>query len=212
MKFFLVLIFCTVLTFAEDFFSNSLSPSDITITVDETIYLKIKNTIEGQTKCEYQAPGKKDRNSLDFFVKFTDDACGIKIEKVQKSHEGVWKLISTFRNSSFESSIRGTSLINVKEKLVVQHEDKIYSPKDNFAPPNLDINYCYISKYDGIPLKISEINPQKCMIPEDIMNEDFQTGMWTVRIGVKGVANEISYSVNVQSTGERNDLLKLLIN
>lgn len=202
MKHLLLLVLCVVSTRGEDLFANVVIPSDISITVDESIYIKIKSPFERQTKCEYHAPGKKDRNSLDFFVKFTDDICGIKIEKVQKSHEGIWKLISTFKNATVETSIRGTSLVKVKNRIVVTHDkNKIFSVKDNFAPANVDLNYCYVSKHDGIPVKISEIDPKKCMIPENAMNEDSQNGIWNVKIGVKGITNEISYTVNVQLTG-----------
>ena len=202
MKHLLFLVLSVVATRGEDFFANVVIPSDISITVDESVYIRMKSPLERQTTCEYQAPGKKDRNSPDFFVKFTEDTCGIKIEKVQKSHEGIWKLISTFKNATVETLIRGTSLVKVKNRIVVSHdENKIFSAKDNFAPANVDLNYCYVSKHDGIPVKISEIDSNKCMIPENARNEDSQNGIWNVKIGVKGITNEFSYTVNVQSTG-----------
>jgi hypothetical protein len=189
----------------EDFFGSVVIPSDISITLDESIYIKIKTPIEGQTKCEYQAPGKKDRNSLEFGVKVIGEGCGIKIEKVQRNHEGIWKLISTYKNATFENTIKGTSHVKVKEKIVVPfQENAVFSPKDNFAPPNVDLNYCYVTRDNGMPSKMTGIDTKKCMIPQDIDNEDFQKGNWSVRIGVKGVTNEISFSVNIQSTGEIN--------
>jgi hypothetical protein len=203
MKCLFLFAFCVASVAGEDFFGGVVIPDVISITLDESIYIKMKRPIDRQTKCEYQAPGKLDRNFPDFHVKFTDDVCGIKIDKVQKEHEGVWKLISTYRNATFESSIRGASLVTVKDRLEVSlDENRIYSPKDDFAPPNVDLNYCYVSKHDGIPSKISEIDPKKCMIPESLDNEDFQNGIWTVRLGLKGVTNEISYNVRVESTGE----------
>lgn len=188
----------------EDFFGNVVIPSEVSTTIDESIYIKMRTPIDKQTKCEYQAPGKKERNSLDFFVKFTNDECGIKIDKLQKYHEGIWKLISTYKNSSLELSIKGTSHVKVKDKILVPNiftETAIFSPKDNFAPPNVELNYCHVVKDTGESL-ITEMDTKKCMIPENVGHKDFQNGLWKVRVGVKGVANEISYSVNIQSTGE----------
>lgn len=205
MKHLVFFAFCVVSTLGEDFFGNVVLPSDVSITLDEGIYIKMKTSIKQPSgaKCEYQAPGKKERNSPDFFVKFTEDGCGIKIEKVQIEHEGVWKLISTFKNATFERIVRGASIVKVKEKIVLSHDEKkIYSPKDNFAPPNVDLNYCYVSKDDGIPMKLAELDPKKCMIPQNLANDDLQNGKWTVHLGIKGVTNEISYSVNIQPTGE----------
>lgn len=205
-----------VFSLNEDFFGSVVIPSDVSITIDESIYIKIQNPIERQTKCEYQAPGKKDRNSLDSFdsfVKFTDDKCGIKITKVQKFHEGVWKLISTYKNSTFENTIKGTSRVEVKDKIVIPNqENRVFSPKDNFAPPNVDLNYCYVSKLTGMTTKMTGIDTTKCMIPQDIDNDDFQNGEWSVRVGVKGVTNEISFSVTIQSTGKFSCSILVIIN
>lgn len=197
------LVVHVVFSLDEDFFGSVVIPSDASITLDESIYIKLKNPIESQTKCEYQAPGKKDRNSRDDYVKFTDDKCGIRIEKVQKFHAGVWKLISTYKNSTFENTIKGTSRVEVKDKIVIANlENRVFSPKDNFAPPNVDLSYCYVSKTVGMTTRMSEIDKTKCMIPQDIDNDEFTNGEWLVRLGVKGVTNEFSFSVNIQSTGE----------
>lgn len=200
---FTIVVHVVMISSLDDFFGSVVIPSDVSITLDESIYIKMKTPIQGQTKCEYQAPGKKERNFRDFFVQFTDDKCGIKIARVQKSHEGVWKLISTYKNASFETSIKGTSLVRVKDKIVVpQQEKRVFSPTDNFTPENVDLNYCYVSKEAGMVSKMTEIDTQKCMIPQDIDNDDFQNGEWSVRVGVKGVTKEISFSVIIQATGE----------
>lgn len=196
-----------IFSLEEDFFDNIVIPSEVSITVDESIYIKIKNPIEKQTSCEYQAPGEKTPSSTNsttvFGVSLNDDGCGIKIEKVKETHAGVWKLISTFKNGTFENTVRGTSHVTVKDKVVVSFdENRIYSSTDDFAPPNVDLNYCYVSKETGMMSKMTGIDTKKCMIPQDIENEDFRNGEWLVRVGVKGVSNEISFSVNIQSTGE----------
>lgn len=183
------------------FFDTVAMPSDISIAVDESIYLKIINPIEGQTGCSYKAPGKKELNSADPFVSFSDDKCGIKIEKVQKYHEGVWKLMSVFKNSSHENSIKGTSVVHVMDRVTVEKkQNQIFASDENFLPSGYDFNYCYVSRRLGFS-KLSEINSMKCTIPQNLDN-DFAEGEWVVNLGLSGMSNEVTYSVNIQSTGK----------
>lgn len=187
----------------EDFFGGVVLPTEISIAVDESIFIKIKKPIEAQTECSFQAPGKKEVNPLDSFVKFSDDKCGIRIDKVQRAHEGVWKLISKFKNSTHERSIKGTSLVYVKERLVAPEPDnRIYASTENFAPSlqGYNMSYCYVSRSLGL-LRLSEIDKTKCMIPQGL-ESDFRDGAWVVRMGVEGESAEVSFSVNIQSTGE----------
>lgn len=191
-----------ILSLDRDFFPSVVIPSEISIAVDESIFIRIKNPIEGQTSCSFQAPGRKEINLADSFVQLSDDKCGIRINKVQKSHEGIWKLISTFKNSTFENSVKGTSVVNVKERIVVpkDRKDRIFASTENFAPTGFNLSYCHVSKDAGFA-KLSEIDKMNCMIPQDL-DDDFREGAWLVKIGVQGESQEISYSVNIHSTGK----------
>lgn len=188
------------LALGRDFFDTTVIPSDILVAVEESIYIKIKNPIASQTECSYKAPGKKEINSPDTFVKFSDDKCGIRIDKVQKSHAGAWKLMSTFKNSSYESSIKGVSVVRVKERAIVPRVDKIYAGSENFAPADVNMSYCYVTKTVGLA-KLTEIDQMKCMVPQNLQ-DDFRDGEWNVRMGVDGESREITFTVNIQSTGK----------
>lgn len=182
-------------------FENAVIPSEILVSVDESIYIRMKNRVESQTSCTYKAPGMKEINKADAFVKFSDDECGIRIEKVQKTHVGIWKLILKFKNATHEGSVQGTSVIGVREPIVVAavQENQIFASTDNFAPSGYPLNYCYVSKTTG-STKLSEIETVKCTIPQDL-TEEYKTGIWNVRMGVEGVSKEVSFTVNIQSTG-----------
>lgn len=187
----------------ENFFGGVVLPTEISIAVDESIFIKIKHPLQEQNECIFQAPGKKELNPTDLFVKFSDDKCGIRIDKVQKTHEGVWKLISSFKNATYEKSIKGTSLVYVKERLVVPPADnRIFASTENFAPTlqGYNLSYCYVSRDLGLS-RMSEIYKEKCMIPQGL-ESDFRDGKWTVRMGVLGESAEVSFAVNIKSTGE----------
>ena len=180
---------------------STVIPSEILVTVGESLYIKVKNPVASQTSCKYKAPGKKEINSPDAFVKFSDDECGIKIEKVQQSHVGAWKLILTFKNSTHEGSIQGTSVVGVREPITVAvKRDQIFSSSENFAPTGYNLNYCFVSKTTG-SMKLSEIETAKCMIPQGL-NDEYRDGIWNVRMGVEGISKEVTFSVNIQAMGE----------
>lgn len=194
-----------IIALETDFFGGVVLPSEIAVAVEESIYLKIKKPIDMQTSCAYQAPGKKELNSPDSSVKFTDDKCGIRIDNVAKAHEGVWKLISTFKNSTFENSIKGTSVVKVKDRvqnILPKQENRIYASNENFAPflQGYNMSYCFVLKNAG-STKMVEIDNSKCMIPQDL-DSDFRDGEWMVKMGVQGESQEISFSVNIQSKGK----------
>lgn len=173
-----LVLFTVIFSFAQliltlDFFDDVVIPSEISVAVDESIFIKIKIPIESQTECEFQAPGKKEINPSDSFVKFSDDKCGIRIDKVQKAHDGVWKLISTFKNSTYENSIKGTSVVRVKDRAIVaQQDNRIFASTENVAPSleGYNLNYCYVSKSSGFS-KMSEIDKMKCMIPQGLESD-----------------------------------------
>lgn len=167
-----------ICTFELDFFDNEAFPSDILVSVDESIYIKLKNPIEGLvSECTYKAPGRKQFNTSEVFLKFSDDVCGIQIEKVQKLHAGAWKLISTFKNSSHQSTVKGISIVRVKERVIFAEQDNqllSISSMEDFSPlTQNEMSYCYVSKDLGLR-KILEIEKSKCMIPE--IKPDFQEG------------------------------------
>jgi hypothetical protein len=162
-----------ILTLGSDFFDSVVIPSEISIAVDESIFIKIKNPIDSQTECKFQAPGKKEINPSDSFVTFSDDKCGIRIDKVQKLHEGVWKLISTFKNSTYENSIKGTSVVRVRDRVnVSQQSNRIFASTENVTPSleGYNLNYCYVSKNSGFT-RMSEIDKMKCMIPQGLESD-----------------------------------------
>lgn len=184
-----------VVSLERDFFESVVIPAEIVVAVDESIYMKIKNPLERQTECAFKAP---DGNT---FVQFSDDKCGIRIEKVQRYHAGVWKLKSTFRNSTYETSIKGISVVRVKERAKAPPLDnRAFSGGEDFAPSGVDLNYCYVSKTVGAT-KLSDIEKMKCSIPTGL-GSDFAYGLWNVLVGVEGESREVSFSVNIQSMGE----------
>lgn len=182
-------------------FESTVIPSEILVSVGESVYIRVKNPVESRTSCSYKAPGKKEINPSDSFVAFTDDECGIKIDKVQLSHVGPWRLMLSYKNTTHEGSIQGTTVVSVREPIIVAAQtDRIYSSSDNFAPSGYNLNYCYVSKTTG-STKFSEIETSKCIIPQGL-SEEYQEGTWNVRMGVEGVSKEVSFSVNIQSTGK----------
>lgn len=182
-------------------FESAVIPSEILVSVGESVYIRVKNPVESHTSCSYKAPGKKEINSYDPFVTFTDDECGIKIEKAQHSHVGPWKLTLNFKNATHEGSVHGISVVGVKEPVVASKvEDQVFASTDNFAPSGYNLNYCYVSKTTG-STKFSEIETSKCTIPQGL-NDEFRDGTWNVRMGVEGVSREVPFSVNIQSTGK----------
>jgi hypothetical protein len=192
-----------VVALEHDFFENVVIPADIVVALDESIYIKIRNPLESQTECAFKAPGDAT------FVQLSDDKCGIKIEKVQKFHAGVWRLRSTFKNASFETSIRGVSVVRVKARAKLSPPDnRVFSSDDDFAPQGVDLNYCFVSKTVGSST-LSEIEKKSCSLPTGLA-PDYSEGFWNVRVGVEGESREISFSVNIHSTGERERPIKLI--
>lgn len=184
----------------RDFFETVVIPSTLDVSVGRSIYIKIKNPIDTQTACAYKAPGQKETNSQDAFVKFSEDKCGIRIDNIQKSHAGAWQLISTFKNTSYETSIKGVSTVSVKESAVVEKpEQEVFTYTENFAPAGIGLSYCFVSRDLGYS-KMSEIDKAKCMIPQDL-SSDFREGEWDVRMGILGQPKEVTFTVNVQSIG-----------
>lgn len=193
-------------TLEPSLLENSIVPSEILVAVGESVFIRVKNHVESQTSCTYKAPGKKEINSFDSSVKFSDDECGIRIEKVQQHHVGVWKLVLHYKNETHEGLIRGTSVIGVREPILIgKPNDQIISSSGSFAPDGYDLSYCYVSRTVG-STKMAEIESSTCRIPQDIHNE-FREGTWNVRMGIEGVTEEISFTVNVQSTGKVNPLI-----
>jgi hypothetical protein len=203
---FVSIFFQAIVSLEMDFFTSIVIPAQKTIAVDESIFIKMKNPVEGQKSCLYQAPGKKDFYTPDPFVTKFDDVCGIRISKVQKNHEGIWKLIS----SNDRTSVKGTAIIHVKDRVVIETKQNnlVYASNENFAPSGLDLSYCYVSKNAGFEIQseMSEIDANKCMIPKNL-EKDFTDGDWTVRLGIKGESKEISFAINIQSKGEFIEVL-----
>lgn len=194
------------LTIEQDFFDDVVFPSTIQVPIDGSVYIKVKNPVESQTTCAYKAPRKNELNPPDTSVKFSEDKCGIRIDRVLKSHAGAWQLISTFKNSTYETSIKGLAILSVRESTVIVKPDhEMFSYEENFAPEGVDMSYCYVSRSLGF-LKMSDIEMSKCMIPKGLMSTDFQDGEWNVRMGVIGETKEVSYSVNIRSKGKRAKL------
>lgn len=185
----------------KDFFESVVIPSTMEVPVDGSIYIKIKNPIKSQTACDYKPPGKKEINSDPSVVVFDKDKCAIRIERVQITHAGAWQLMSTFKNTTFETSIKGLSTVIVRESAaIVKPDQQVFSYTDNFAPMGAELSYCFVTRSLG-DLKMSDIDMTKCMIPKDVPSY-FQDGEWSVRMGIVGQPREISYSVNIQSSGE----------
>lgn len=201
MKHLLVVVLLVKLIFTAevDFYDSLVIPSDAVVAVDESIYIKLLSPIGGQTKCSYKAPGQKDLDKPDPFVEFSDHRCGIKISKVQKTHAGLWKLISS---ANGKTSVMGTSVLVVRDAAVTapSFASEIFSSADDFAPAGYNLSYCYVSRKIGSS-QMSEINKHSCMVPQALPT-DFIDGEWDVRLGLVGKSKEFEVSANIQSTGK----------
>lgn len=200
----------TALTVERDFYGPTVIPSSSELSIGGSAYIKLKTVVDSQTACAYKAPGRKEINSAIASVKFSaEDKCGITIESVQKIHAGAWQLISTFKNSTYEMSIKGLSTIVVKESESIETPGKqFFSSDENFAPLGVDLSYCFVSKSLGRS-KLSDIDNAKCVIPKDL-SSDFRDGEWNVKLGVLGEPREVSYAVQIQSSGKRAALKSYL--
>lgn len=184
-----------------DFYGSATFPADVIVALDESIYIKIRNPMEMQTLCTFKAPGRKVSLDPDNFVTFSDDKCGIKIEKVQNFHAGAWTLMSTFKNLTYQNSVKGMSVVRVKQKAeaTIVLPDQVFSSLDNLAPKGYNLSYCHVTKEVGLT-NMLVIDKDRCMIPQDI-ETDLKIGEWQVNMGVLGEPKEISFSVNIQSKG-----------
>lgn len=64
-------------------------------------------------------------------------------------------------------------------------------------------NYCYVVRPDGSKSNFPE--HEHCAFPE-FSRETEGNGVWQVVSGIKGKTNEVSFEVNVQPIGKRNQI------
>ncbi|CAO1390109.1 unnamed protein product [Diamesa tonsa] len=180
-----------------NFYQNVVVPSNLIVTAGESVNIKIKVTVSEQVECFYQAPGQKLTNIPNDRVNYSStEKCGIRINGILKSDTGVWKLMY----KSKDNVIKGVSVIEVIDKIDTTIDQKVYSPTDDFTPTDRELDYCYVSKDSGIR-KYAEIDNNACKIPKDLQ-EELETGLWTVHVGTKGQINEVTYKIEIQSADD----------
>lgn len=182
----------------QNFYQNVVIPSNLIVTAGESVNIKIKVSVSEQVECFYQAPGQKMTNIPSDRVKtWSTEKCGIRINGILKSDNGVWKLMY----KSGDSVIKGVSVIEVIDKIDTTIDQQVYSPTDDFTPTDRQFDYCYVSKDSGIR-KYAEIHNNACKIPEHLQ-EELESGLWNVHVGTKGQINEVTYKIEIRSDGRK---------